>query len=91
MLTNLALFLCIGLGCNVMKTSGDPGAFGPKTLRVLSRAYKVAMGELRQSDQAVAPDLQDAVARNIVDQAKSGERNPFRLAINALRGLATRK
>ena len=68
----------------------DPSAFGPKTLRILSRAYKVALGSLRQSDQRVT-DLKNTMAKGIVDQAKKGARNPFRLALIALRGLATRK
>ena len=69
----------------------DPSAFGPKTLRILSRAYKVALGSIRQSDQRVMPDLKNTIAKGIVDQAQKGERNPFRLALIALRGLTKRK
>ena len=69
----------------------DPSAFGPKTLRILSHAYQVALAKIQQSDKRVTPDLENTMAKGIVDQAKKGERNPLRLAVSALRGLTKRK
>ena len=71
----------------------NDGAYGPQTLRILKRSYQIALYELRSSSRAkrVASPVQEVVARSIMDQAKSGERNPLKLAMMSLRGFGNRK
>lgn len=67
----------------------EEGVFGPKTLAILSRAYKDACRDLRQTapDVGTACEARQILAKRIIDQARSGERDPNRLKNDGLRGL----
>ena len=69
----------------------NEGAYGPRTLRALGRAYQIALNELRSSSKSVPSPVQEEIAKNIIDQASGGERNPLRLAMHALRSIGKRK
>jgi hypothetical protein len=72
-----------------MRPFDEEGVFGPKTLAILSRAYKEACRELPEttSDLCAERAIQQVVAKRIIDRARIGERDPNRLKIHGLRGL----
>lgn len=69
----------------VMNPFDKEGAFGPKTLAILSRAYDDARREIR--DPRLAEQMQEVLARRVLDHARTGERDPSRLKAHCLRGL----
>jgi hypothetical protein len=52
-------------------------AFDPEAVRVLGRAFDMACALLGRSVQPVV--IREAIAKNIVEAAKQGERDPRRL------------
>jgi hypothetical protein len=70
-----------------MSPFDEQGVFGPKTLAILTRAYKDACRELQQASPCASHETQQALAKRIIDRAKKGERNPNRLKLYGLRGL----
>lgn len=72
-------------------THGNPGVFGPRTLAVMSRAYRHARRAARNMgapDDGLAMTLtEERLAARIIERAKQGERNARRLAIYALNGV----
>ena len=75
------------MGTCVMPPNNDRGFFGDGTLRILSRAYHIAHREVQLASprDASRPEVQQRIAKQIIEQAKTGERNPIRLGIRALR------
>ena len=71
----------------------DKGFLGDKTLQVLDRAYRDARQQLKQASHHDAdnPEVQRRMARQIIERAKEGERNPVRLVARALSSFAFRR
>ena len=62
--------------------------FGPEDIAALSAAYEKARRALHDKGQ---PDIvNEVIARRIIRLAKTGERNPERLAASALAALGDR-
>ena len=59
------------------------GSFDLAGIQALSDAYELARKSLRDTGQP--PIVNEVLARRIVDQAESGERNPRALATAALK------
>jgi hypothetical protein len=72
-----------------MQPFDDRGFFGDNTLRILSCAYRIAHGEVELTSprDADATEVQHRMAKQIIEQAKTGERNPIRLGIRALQSV----
>jgi hypothetical protein len=67
-------------------------AFDSEAVRILEQSFDMACAPLGRTVQPVAAG--DAIARNIIDAAKQGERDPRRLrdaglALSQHRGVAT--
>jgi hypothetical protein len=61
--------------------------FDPETTRVMGLAYEMALVALQRTDWTVNP-TREAIAKEISDLAKAGERDPERLCDGALQGTA---
>jgi hypothetical protein len=61
-------------------------AFGPETVKAMTKAYEGALQELKLRDRS--DPLTRIVARRVIDCAQMGERDPHRLRDFALKSLA---
>lgn len=57
-------------------------AFGPEEVEAITTAYRAALEAMRVTD-ATSP-MADLIAKNIIDVARRGERDPVRLREKAL-------
>jgi hypothetical protein len=60
-------------------------AFDPETTRVLGSAFDMACAVLGRTVQPTV--VREAIARNIIEAAKHGERDPYRLRDVGLRAI----
>lgn len=72
-----------------MSPFDEQGVFGPKTLAILTRAYKDACRELQETSPKASAthEVRQALAMRIFARARKGERDPSRLKRYGLRGL----
>src|SRR5262249_37763679 len=68
-----------------LRTYLDDQSFDPETVRLMGVAFEIALATLRPSNHA--DPLREGVARNIIELAKAGERDPERLCEGALNDL----
>jgi hypothetical protein len=67
----------------------EPGVFGPEGIAVISKAYAVALKELRDTGQPQI--VREIIAGRIIAAARTGERDPVRLREAALPWLARQR
>jgi hypothetical protein len=67
----------------------DGQNFDAETIRIMGLAFEMALVALEHTDGTVNP-TRDAVAKNIIECAKAGERDPDRLCDAALQTLRRR-
>jgi hypothetical protein len=66
----------------------DGEQFDPETQRIMGLAYELTRAALRMSNQDdIAPEF---IAKNVIEFAKGGERDPERLCDQALANLRFR-
>jgi hypothetical protein len=64
-------------------------AFGPKTLRLLDSACRAARRELNRKERG-DPRVSEEIARRVVDEAKTGQRNMRQLVRSVLSQMRSR-
>jgi len=64
----------------------DGHRFDPETTRLMGIAFEMALVALQRTDGIVNP-THDAVAKKIIEIARTGERNPQRLSALAIEQL----
>jgi hypothetical protein len=63
----------------------EGGVFGPDDVKLLTNAFENALRELKLTDRA--DPLTEMVAREIIEAARVGERDPVKLCHVALRSI----
>jgi hypothetical protein len=72
----------VGTVAQIIKFLRPVGSFDPEALKVLGKAYDMALAALHDAGQ---PELvQEVIARRIIKAAKKGERDPAALCAIAL-------
>lgn len=64
----------------------DGQKFDAETIRIMGLAFEMALVAVEHTDGIINP-TRDAVAKNIIERAKAGERDPDRLCDAALQAL----
>ena len=80
----------------IVKLLTSVGYFDPEATRILTAAYDTAWQMLKTSGDVLAADFRaaatrDMLAKRIIEMGSQGERNPLRLAEDALAHLAKSK